>query len=190
VTAVALTCRLVVGVDIPTPTFPLASTVNSDVPDEEATLNGLTAGAPCTLKEYDDDVALIPATIPLSSKVEVPNVVGVSHLVANPYSPPVTPAPIPPCIPRVEVATQRVEVPVDHSTWPTVPAVLIESLNNPESVRLVANTLVVVLLVSKALVAWRVVAVKAVEEASPRVVFPVTSKVEASVVAPVTLSKE
>jgi hypothetical protein len=44
------TWRRSVGVVVPIPTFPSASTVKSDVPDDDATLNGLTAGEPCTLK--------------------------------------------------------------------------------------------------------------------------------------------
>ena len=56
--------------------------VKSDVPVEEATLNGLVEGAPCTLKVKEDEVALIPVTIPLSIKVDVPRVVGVNQRVA------------------------------------------------------------------------------------------------------------
>ena len=72
-----------------------------------------------------------------------------------------------------------------------------------DSERLVANRLVAVALsknplteytldevalVSTAFVEYSVVAVRAVDDASPRVVFPVTSRVDAKVVAPVTLS--
>jgi hypothetical protein len=72
----------------PIPTFPFASTVKSDVPDDDATLNGLVAGAPCTLKVYEEDVALIPATVPLSILIPVPTVVGESQRVTNPVVPP------------------------------------------------------------------------------------------------------
>ncbi len=98
--------------DEPTPTFPFERTLNSEVPDELATLNGSVPALPCTLNEYEDEVALIPATIPLSSSEDVPSVVADNHLVANPNSPPVTPAP--PVIPRDDVDTQRVDVPVDQ----------------------------------------------------------------------------
>jgi hypothetical protein len=41
-------------------------------------------------------------------------------------------------IPSDEVATHCVEVPVDQSTWPSVPVALIESRNSPEREKLVA----------------------------------------------------
>ena len=83
--------------------------VKSDVPVEDATLNGLTPERPCTLKVTVDDVALIPATVPLSRRVEVPSVVAESQRVAKPVEPPVRDE----AIPRDYVATQRVDVPVD-----------------------------------------------------------------------------
>jgi hypothetical protein len=70
------------GVDVPIPTFPFWRIVKSDVPVEDATLNGSVPALPCTLNVYEEDVALIPNTVPLSIRVEVPSVVGVSHLVA------------------------------------------------------------------------------------------------------------
>ncbi len=78
------TTKAVVGEEFPIPTFPFASTVKSEAPDDEATLNGLSADEvdDCTLKVYDDDVALIPATVPLSISVEVPRVVDVNQRVA------------------------------------------------------------------------------------------------------------
>ena len=72
------------GDEEPTPTFPLAATVNSEVPVEEATLSGLTPGAPCTLNVYEDEVALIPATVPLSRNIELRNDVPF-HLDINPF---------------------------------------------------------------------------------------------------------
>jgi hypothetical protein len=68
----------------PTPTFPLARIEKSDTPVEDATLNGLSAVDvdDCTLNANVDDVALIPATTPLSRSVDVPRVVGVSQRVA------------------------------------------------------------------------------------------------------------
>jgi hypothetical protein len=84
------TSSLVPGTFVPTPTFPLASTVNSEPPVEEATLNGLSGDEvdDCTLKVKDEEDALIPRTDPVSIKVEVPRVVSVSHLVAYPKDPP------------------------------------------------------------------------------------------------------
>ena len=41
-----LTERLVKGLDVPIPTFPLARTEKSDAPEDEATLNGSAAGEP------------------------------------------------------------------------------------------------------------------------------------------------
>ena len=97
--------------DVPTPIFPFASTVNIDTPVEDATLNGLSADEvdDCTLNAYVDDVALIPATTPLSRSVEVPTVVAVNQRVANPNVPPNTPLLV---RPNVEVATHFVDVPV------------------------------------------------------------------------------
>ena len=98
--------------DDPIPTLPLERTVRKDCPDEDATLNGLIADveALCTLRAKDDEDALTPSTVPLSIRVEVPSVEEVSHLVAKPNVPPVTPDAV---TASVEVATQRVEVPVD-----------------------------------------------------------------------------
>ena len=76
--------RRSVGVVTPIPTFPLAKIVKSDTPVEEATLNGLSPVdvALCTLSVKVEDVALIPSTVPLSIRVEVPTVVEVSQRVA------------------------------------------------------------------------------------------------------------
>ena len=49
--------------------------------------------------------------IPLSKIVEVPSVVEFNHRVVNPFCPPETPVAI---IPKLDVETQRVEVPVDQ----------------------------------------------------------------------------
>jgi hypothetical protein len=106
------------GDDEPIPTFPFWRIVKSDVPVEEATLNGLTPAAPCTLKVTVEDVALIPATVPLSRRVDVPRVVAVSQRVPKPEKPPATPVET---TPSVDVATQRVLVPVAWSTIPRVP---------------------------------------------------------------------
>jgi hypothetical protein len=96
---------------LPTPTFPLDRIVNIDAPVEDATLNGLRAVEvdDCTLKAKVDEVALIPATTPLSRRVEVPRVVAVNQRVAKPVEPPKTPLLV---RPRVLVATHLVVVPV------------------------------------------------------------------------------
>jgi hypothetical protein len=122
---VPATPRRYPGVVDPTPTFPLARIVKSDAPVDEATLNGLVleVEVACTLKTKEDDVALIPATTPLSRSVDVPSVVAESQRVAKPVAPPDTDA----VRPRVEVATQRVLVPVACNTIPRVPVAEVES---------------------------------------------------------------
>ena len=130
---------------------PVCDTERSEVPVDDATLNGLTPAAPCTLKVTVDEVALIPATVPLSRSVEVPRVVVVNQRVAKPVCPPVTPEEV---TPSVDVATHLVVVPVVWSTIPRVPVALAESRRNPASERFV-----VVALVVEALVAMRLVAV-------------------------------
>jgi hypothetical protein len=127
---------LSVGVVTPIPIFPLAKIVKSDTPVEEATLNGLSPVevALCTLSVKLDDVALIPSTVPLSINVEVPTVVEVSQRVAYPNAPPVTPTLV---RPSVDVDTHCVEVPVERSNCPRVPEAFVESLKEPERLRLV-----------------------------------------------------
>jgi hypothetical protein len=97
----------------PTPTFPLERTVKSEAPVDDATLNGLSAVEveDCTLKAKVEDVALIPATVPLSRSVEVPRVEAVNQRVAKPMAPPVTPEEV---ILSDEVDTHCVDVPVDQ----------------------------------------------------------------------------
>jgi len=143
--------RVAIGVVVPPiPTLPLLRTVRIVAPVEDAIANGLTPDAPCTLKVTVDEVALIPATVPLSRSVEVPRVVVVSQRVAKPRAPPVRDE----VIPSVDVATHLVVVPVVWSTIPRVPVALAESRRNPASERFV-----VVALVVEALVAMRLVAV-------------------------------
>lgn len=134
---------LSVGVVVPIPTFPFASIEKSEAPVEEETLNGLTPAAPWTLKDTVEDVALIPATVPLSRRVEVPRVVGVSHRVANPNAPPESE----PATPRLDVATHLVVVPVVWRIIPRVPEALVESKRAPRRVRLVVVAVVAVRLV-------------------------------------------
>jgi hypothetical protein len=105
-------------------TSPFANTVKRLVFDEVATLNTLDvpfAVVEATLKVTDDDVALIPATVPLSKNDEVPSVVEVSQRVTNPRSPPVRPP----------IVVQSVEVPVLARYCPTVPVALVESRSSP-----------------------------------------------------------
>jgi hypothetical protein len=58
--------------------------VNIEAPVDEATLNGLSTVEVelCTLKAKVEEVALIPVTVPLSIRVEVPKVVEVNQRVA------------------------------------------------------------------------------------------------------------
>ena len=135
---------LSVGVVVPIPTFPFASIEKSEAPVEEETLNGLTPAAPWTLKDTVEDVALIPATVPLSRRVDTPRVVAESHRVANPVVPPATPVDI---TPRLDVATHLVVVPVVWRIIPRVPEALVESKRAPRRVRLVVVAVVAVRLV-------------------------------------------
>ena len=89
------------GVLDPIPTFPFWRMVNSDVPVEDATLNGFCVPLPWMLNVVADDVALIPATVPLSIDTPVPSVVEVSQRVMYPPVPPVRED----TIPSDEVAT-------------------------------------------------------------------------------------
>src|SRR4029077_12245302 len=54
------------GVLVPMPTLPLARTVSRETPEEEATLKGFKVPVPWRLKETVEEVAPIPATVPLS----------------------------------------------------------------------------------------------------------------------------
>lgn len=144
------------GVVEPIPILPFCRIVKSCVPVDDATENGLTPPRPCTLKVMVDEVALIPATVPLSTKVEVPRVVADSHRVAKPDWPPVI---VEAESPRVDVATQRVVVPVVCSTIPRVPEAEVESKSAPRIVRLVAVAVVTRKLVDDPLVAKKVVVV-------------------------------
>ncbi len=130
---------------VPRRSLPSWVSARREVPVDDATLNGLVPALPCMLKEYDDDVALIPATVPLSRSDEVPSVVAVNQRVAYPMSPPVREEPP---IPKVDVETHSVDVPVDQRTWPTVPTDCVESKREPRRVRLVVDALVMVALVA------------------------------------------
>ena len=149
------TWRRSVGAATPIPIFPLPRTVRSCVPEEEATANGFTPGLPCTLKLKVEDVALIPATVPLSRSDDVARVVAVNHRVAKPVAPPVIDA----VIARDDVDTHLVEVPDVWRTIPMVPAELVVSRKAPRRVRLVAEALVIRKLVEEPLVAKKLVAV-------------------------------
>jgi hypothetical protein len=117
--------------------------VKSDVPVEDATLNGLRVEVPWILKVIVEEVALIPSTVPLSKSDEVASVVGEIKRAMYPTCPPVTPEPL--LSPSVEVDTHNVDVPVDQSTWPRVPDAFIESRKSPVRLRLVIERLVEVL---------------------------------------------
>jgi hypothetical protein len=95
---------------VPKVTRPNLSIPKSEFPVEEAILSGSVPALPFRLKVTVDDVALIPRTVPLSRSEDVPSVVCERKRVAYPNTPPDTPAPL--VIPRDEVETQRVEVPV------------------------------------------------------------------------------
>ena len=131
---VPTTPRRYAGVDDPIPTFPFCRIVKREVPVEEATLNGLIPADPCTLKVTVEEVAFMPATVPLSKRVEVPRVVEVNQRVAKPRAPPDTPDEV---SPKVDVATHLVEVPVVWSTIPKVPDAFVESRRAPVRERLV-----------------------------------------------------
>ena len=82
--AVPLIASLLEGVDDPIPMFPLDTIVKSEAPVEDATLKSarLEVEVACTLKTYEDEVALIPVNTPLSMSVDVPRVVAESQRVA------------------------------------------------------------------------------------------------------------
>jgi hypothetical protein len=96
------------GVEEEIPTLPLLMIERSEVPVEDATLNGLTPAVPCTLKVTVPDVALTPDTVPLSRKRPVVILDVPVKRARNPGAPDTTPA-----RPRVDVDVQRVEVPVE-----------------------------------------------------------------------------
>lgn len=74
----------------PIPTLPLERIVKNDSPDEDATLNGLRTvdDELCTLNANVDDVALTPATVPLSRRLEVASVFADVQRAINPLTPP------------------------------------------------------------------------------------------------------
>ena len=131
------TVRRLDGVVVPMPTLPLARILKNDVPDEDATLNGLSEPVPFTLKDIVEEVAFTPETVPLSRRIPDVRDVGVNHVATFPIVPPDNPV-----IPREDVATHSVEVPVDQSTCPSVPEALMESMNLPVRARLVVVELV------------------------------------------------
>ena len=88
---VPATTKRVLGVDDPIPTLPFWRMVKSEVPVDDATLNGFKPDEPCTLKVMVEEVALTPATVPLSIKSPVPSVVAESQRVTKPVVPPLTP---------------------------------------------------------------------------------------------------
>jgi hypothetical protein len=76
------------------PILELALTVRMEVPEEEEMLKGSRVVEPWTLKEIVDEVALIPATVPLSKRMPVERLLAVVHLATSPGLPePVRPEP-------------------------------------------------------------------------------------------------
>ena len=65
------TTKVALGVVEPMPTLWLAVTLKTEIPDEEEMLNGSKAPVPWMLKETVEEVALAPATVPLSIKMPV-----------------------------------------------------------------------------------------------------------------------
>ena len=65
------TVSALVGDVVPIPTFPLPSTVRSEAPVDEATVNGLMPEVPWTRNVEVEVVALMPDTVPLSRKREL-----------------------------------------------------------------------------------------------------------------------
>jgi hypothetical protein len=114
----------------PIPTLPFWSTESIVAPVEDAITNGLVPAVPWRLKVTVDEVALTPETVPLSRNRPVVSDVAEAQRVRNPVVPPDTEA----VIPRDEVATQRVDVPVDQRTCPNVPDAVVESRSAPVSV--------------------------------------------------------
>jgi hypothetical protein len=102
---VPTTESIATGVDEPTDTLPLTPTSKSETPVLEATMNGSSDPVPCTRKLVVADVALTPATVPLSIDTPILCVVGEVHRARNPVVPPVIPRP------SVDVATHLVDVP-------------------------------------------------------------------------------
>ncbi len=102
-------------------------TEKREVPVEEAMLSKpkLEVEVALMLKIYKEEVALIPVNTPLSKKVEVARVLAPVKRARYPSAPPDTPAP--PVIPREDVDTHRVDVPVDQRSCPRVPEALVES---------------------------------------------------------------
>jgi hypothetical protein len=137
------------------PTLPFARILKSDVPVDDATLKAsFVPAVPCTLKVTVEDVALTPATTPLSMKSPAPSVVAEVQRVTSPVVPPETED----VIPRDDVATQRVDVPTDCNTIPRVPDADTPSRSVPRRLRLVAVAVVSVELVEKKVAAVNPVA--------------------------------
>ena len=81
------TCKAEEGVVVPTPTLPKAVTLKMEVPEEELTLKGSRVVVPWTLKLIVEEVALAPATVPLSKRMPVVRAEAEDHLVTKPVVP-------------------------------------------------------------------------------------------------------
>jgi hypothetical protein len=95
--------------------FPELTIENSVAPVDEETVRGLRPGVPFIVKVEVDVVALIPATVPLSIEIPDDTVFDEVQRVRKPFVPPERDPP-PPEIPREDVETHWVDVPVDQST--------------------------------------------------------------------------
>lgn len=121
-------------VDVPIARFPVEVMIRKGAPVEDDTVNAETPGIAFTRNVEFELVALIPENCPLSIREDVPIVVGVTHRVAYPVTPPVRTAVA--VSPSEEVATHDVDVPVERSSDPTCPEALAPSSRDPPRERL------------------------------------------------------
>jgi hypothetical protein len=85
--AVPFTCTFWEGLATPIPTFPAAVIFNIEVPVEEFTWKALLEPVPCTKKLTEEDVALTPATVPLSIITPFPKTVDPVQRATYPFVP-------------------------------------------------------------------------------------------------------
>ena len=111
------------GVVEPIPTLPSASTVKYCTLLDDATANGLSVVVPRTRNPIVEDVPLTPDTTALSIRVPIPKVLADTQRDINPVVPPETEA----VMLSDDVATQRVDVPVDCRSIPSVPDAFVVS---------------------------------------------------------------
>ena len=150
------------GVVDPIPTLPFEDTLKNEALDEEATLriSFVEPDTPRILKATVEDVALIPATVPLSIIVPEPRVFAVTQRVIIPIVPPVI---VEAAMLSDDVDTQRVDVPVVWRIIPSVPVALSASYTVPRSERFVVEARISLPFVAKKLDVDAVVAKKFVD---------------------------